>query len=434
MTRSDPALVCGGRFPWIARPGIWFWALCGIGLLARLFLASATRGTTDAELWTRHAEGVATYGLTGHSQRDVLFNHPPLIAIAMAKLWMVAQDWHVEFRVLYRSLFVLADVVNIWLLVRVLAGQPWRFLAAGLYAIAPVAVVLAAMHGNTDALVATCLLLTCLAVGAKRPVLAGVCIGLGAWIKLPALFAAPAFGFAFPRWRDRVWCALAATLIAAATYVPAFAENPELLWNRIFGYRGMLIQTSADPLIWIWGFKTWFVRLYGGNMMEWPVWAIWFRDNSHWVSLPLMFVFGFLRRRENDAHSLAVTAAGSYAIFYAFSETWTFQYFAWSMPFWFVAGRSFGWAANLFGGGYIYFLYAFLCQDWLLRPEWGFSLHAPWPLWLILLRDCAHTAFAWFSLAFLARAVIVEWRATQWRNGGAASPPGPRLSSDSGAD
>ena len=399
------------RFRWIVSPGVWFWVLCGIGLMVRIFLACSTRGTTDAELWTRHAEGVATFGLTGHSQRDVLFNHPPFIAIVMAKLWTLARAWHIEFRVLYRSLFALADVANIWLLVRILAGQPWRFLAAGLYAVTPVGLVLGAMHGNTDALVATCLLMTCLAVAVNRPIFAGVCIGIGAWIKLPALFAAPAFGFAFPRWRDRVWCATAATLVAASTYAPAFGENPELMWSRIFGYRGMLIQTSADPLIWIWGFKTWFVRIFGGNMLEWPVWAIWFRDSSHWMSLPLMAAFGFLRRRENDAHALAVTIAGSYAIFYAFTETWTFQYFAWSIPFWFVAGRSFGLAANLFGGGYIYVLYAFLCQDWLLRPEWGFSRHAPWPLGLILLRDCAHTAFAWFAVAFLARALIAERKA-----------------------
>ena len=55
-------------------PGVWFWVLCGIGLMVRIFLACSTRGTTDAELWTRHAEGVTTFGLTGHSQRDVLFN------------------------------------------------------------------------------------------------------------------------------------------------------------------------------------------------------------------------------------------------------------------------------------------------------------------------------------------------------------------------
>ena len=36
--------------------------------------------------------------------------------------------------------------------------------------------------------------------------------------------------------------------------------------------------------------------------------------NSHWVSLSLIVAFEFLHRRENKAHSLAVTFAGSYAM------------------------------------------------------------------------------------------------------------------------
>ena len=413
------------RFSWLAEPGVWFWILCVIGLCLRLLLAHGTRGTTDADLWTEHAAGVNTHGLMGHYERDDLFNHPPFIAMVMAKLYVLADRSHIEFRVMYRSLIVLADMLNVWLLVRILANQPWRYLAAGLYAVAPIALVLAGMHGNTDTLVATCWLTTCLAVGRRNPIWAGVGIGIGAWIKLPALFLAPAFGFAFPNWRSRFSCAAVAIMVVASTYLPSVYQNPAILWQRIFGYRGMFISTTGEPPIWIWGFKTWFVRLFGANMADWPVARRWFRDHSHWVGLPLLILFGFLRRRSNDAHSLAITVAGSGAIFYAFTETWAFQYFAWSMPFWVVAGPRFGLAANLFGGGYIYGLYAFVCDDWLLRPVWQFGARWDWPLGLILLRDFAHATFVVFALVFLGRAGQTEWKLLR---AGRTQPPAARAS------
>ena len=388
-----------------------FWILCGIGLCLRLFLATATRGSADAEIWTEHAAGVHAHGLIAQYARDGMLNHPPFMAIVMSKLYAVADHWHIEFRAFYRPLFALVDMLDIWLLLRILADRWWRYLAAGLYAVAPVALVLGAMHGNTDVLLATISLATCLAVGGGRPVLAGLCIGIGAWIKVPALFLAPAFGFAFPAWRDRLVCAAVALAVAVSTYLPWFIQNPALLWQRIFGYRGIFISTASDPPVWVWGFKPWFARIFGDGMAGWPDAALWWRDHSYWVSLPLLFLYGYLRRRENSAHSLAVTAAGSYAIFYALSETWAFQYFAWSMPFWFVAGLRFGLAANLFAGGYIYGIYAFVCDDWLLRPYWGFNApsHVHWPFILIALRDLAHGTFAVMAFVCVRRAWRDEW-------------------------
>ncbi len=328
--------------------------------------------------------------------------------MVMAKLYALAGHWQIEFRFLYRSLFSLVDMSAIWLLVRVLAKRDWRFLAAGLYAIAPIALVLGAMHGNTDTLVAVCLLVTCLAAGGGRPILTGICIGFGAWIKIPALFVAPAFGFAFPRWRDRLTCTFVALAVAVSSYLPSLAANPLILWRRIFGYRGFFISTISEPPIWVWGFKNWFVRGFGHDMKDWPAAFSWYRDNSYYVAFPLMLTFAFLRRRRNDAESLALTVAGSYAMFYAFTESWAFQYFAWSMPFWLVAGWRFGLAANLFAGGYIYVLYAMVCKDWLLRPVWAFHTFPNWPFGLILLRDLAHATFVIFTLVVMRRAFHSE--------------------------
>lgn len=418
---------------WLCRPGGWYWLLLCLGLGGRLFLAYTTRGTTDAELWTEHASGVLRDGLIGHYERDPLFNHPPFMAWVMARLSGLAASWGVEFRVLYRCVFGLLDMVNAGLLVRVLAGYEWRFLASGVYAITPVAMVLSSMHGNTDSLVSTTLLLTCLAAGKRRrnsPLWTGVFIGLGAWIKIPALFAAPAFAFSFPRWRDRLGCTAVAIAVAVSTYAPAFMAKPALLWDRIFGYRGLIIYTASDPPTWIWGWQIWITRIYGGRIADWPTAYLWFREHSFWIALPLAVLFGYLRRRRCDTRSLAVTVAGTYAIFYAFTEPWTFQYFAWSMPFWLVAGWRFALAANVFGGGYIYVVYAYLCQgDWLLRPTWSLTAVTRWSTAAILFRDLAHAAFTAFALVFLWQAwtqAAGEWQAGRVAAATASVAP-PRL-------
>ena len=406
------------RLQFLWRPGPWFWAVVAVGALLRVFLAVATRGTSDAEIWSDHAMRVATVGLVEHYAEDPMFNHPPFISEVMAWLFALAQATGVEFRVLYRLVFIPFDLANVWLLTLVLRRTPWRFVAAAAYAVAPVALTLSGMHGNTDPLIATCLLAACLCVDARQPVLAGFAIGLGAWIKLPGLLAAPALWFALPRWRDRATCAVTALVVATSTYLFALAAAPQLLGARVFGYRGLFIHTLHTPPIWVWGFKSWFIRLWGPPG-AWPSPVLWYTENSQWIAIALMLLLAFLRRRENDARGIAVTIAATFALFYGLVETWTFQYFAWSMPFWFAAGLPYALCANLFGGGYLYALYVYVCGDLLLRPRWAFDTAPPWPMSLILQRDLAHLTFFAFGVLWLVRAIHAEARA---RSG---SPRGP---------
>jgi hypothetical protein len=406
--RARPAAPAGGRLGPLARPGAWFVVLVVLGAGLRLFFAIATRGTTDADLWTQHARGVALHGLIEHYRVSPLFNHPPAISLVMAGLWQLAQSLGLEFRVLYRTLFALADLGNVWLLLRLLRAERWRYVAAGAYAVAPIALVIGGMHGNTDALIASLLLIACPLAASRRAVLAGAVLGACAWIKLPGLLAAPAIGFALPRWRDRVVCALVALGVGASTYAWAFASDAGIVKERVFGYAGYYLVTVGDPPTWIWGFKNWYIRLFGEN------WAP-FHNNwgmrSHLYALGAIVCYAFLRRRATDARGIARSVAGTYAIFYALAETWTFQYTGWSMPFWMVAGLPYAVAANVFAGGYVYGLYAYVCEDWLLRPEWDFNGHRYWPPVLVFLRDAAHLTFAAAAAVWFTRALRGEWRA-----------------------
>jgi len=428
-----------GRWAFLTRPGPWFWTLVALGLAARVFLATSTHGSTDVKIWSRHAEGIAQHGLIALYALDPLFNHPPVAGWAMSRVEKVAKRVGIAFSSLYRLLIALVDLASAFLILRVLRGSRWRYLAAAAYCVAPVALVLGAQHGNTDALVAAGLLGATLLAARRQPVATGVLIGLLGCIKIPGVFAGPALGLAFPRWRDRVVCALVALAIAAPPYVWAFSQarrfaalNPEIelgsgnfVAERILLYRGLLIRVRGEPPVWIWGLKNLAARALGPRDQTWPRWARWWLDHCHAVALPLMLLFGFLRRRENSAPAIAMTVAGTYTIFYALVETWATQYFAWSMPFWMLAGWPFAVASNVIAGGYIYLYYVFRTQDWLLRPRWGKWLTAAdWPVILTVLRDLAVLMFLAFAVYWFARAVRDEVRA--WRR-----PAGPaRLSLD----
>ena len=414
-----------GPFEFLSRPGPWVWGLVAAGVLVRLFLALRTAGTTDVLIWTEHASGVARDGLMAHYRADPSFNHPPFISWFMAGLWTIAQAVGIPFEALYRSVVASIDLGSAFLLLRLLAGSRYRWLAFGLYCVAPAALILSAQHGNTDAILACALLGCCLLAGAGRPVLCGIVLGLSLWIKLPALVAAPAIGFAFPRWRDRLVCATVTLAVATAGFVPAFLIDLPIVWERVFGYRGLYIRTLSNPPIFVWGMKNLCIPLFGHDFRLWPAWAIWRIDNANPIALALITVYAFLRRRHNGALGLAQTLAASFALFYGGIETWTFQYFAWSVPFWFTRGASFAVCTNLIAGGYIYGLYAFVCGDWLLRPTWDFEGHPLWPAWLLLLRDGALLTFLGFGLWWFAKAVGEEARARRERTPERGAPPPP---------
>src|SRR5262249_43943105 len=157
-----------------------------------------------------------------------------------------------------------------------------------------------------------------------------------------------------------------------------------------------------DSHIWLWGLKNFGLPVFGPHLGQWPRLAQWWVHHSHVIALPLMFLYGFLRRREQRAPAIALTIAATYAIFYGLVETLAIHYFAWSAPFWMLAGWPFAAAANLVAGGYDYGFHAYRSGDWLLRPAWGRPVtDADWPASLTVLRDLALLVFLAFGLYWL---------------------------------
>jgi len=391
------------RLEFTTRPGLWLWIALGIGAVVRIFLIFATEGTHDVTIWQTHAGWTHQYGLAEYYGRSEVFNHPPFIAKLLSLVWEWAKAVDVPFRIPHRAIFTVFDIGNTWLLYRLFADSRWRFLVAATYWSNPLAILLASYHGNTDTAVAFAMLLAVRAAARGRVVAAGAAIGFGLWIKLPVILAVPALVFALGDLRKRVVFGASALVVASVTYLPTAIEAPALLFDRVIAYPGLTLRTAGgDP---VWGI--WFVLPAAArNALAGLISA--HQTYNTWVVLAPVVLLAWLRRHACDARGLGRTLGLSLMIFYGFTLNWAYQYLAWSIPFWWFVGPGFVVAATVVLAGFVYPLYAFLCDGWLLTGPWAYWRDPSWPApieWMrnLALLFCAGTGVAGLVLAFRDR-------------------------------
>lgn len=394
-----------GRYAFLRERGAWFWLLLAVGVVARAHLVLATQGTYDVEIWSAHARAVLAEGIAGAYRAVPLLNHPPLATFWVSRVLVLSESTGIPFAVLLRAPIAALDLGCVGLLAVLLRGSRHRFLIAGLYAVQPVAIVLSSYHGNSDASIGFFLLLATLFAVRGEAIRTGAAVGVSLWIKLPGLLALPALVLGFPRWRDRLACGIAAVLTAAVSYVPMLVIDPGLLYQNVFGYRGQMLHTTAGTPIW--GPLGLLIPVLDAAGSARPLVSAfargWYEYDSFVLLVPIL-ALAWLRRDERGAFGVGKTIAACYAVTYGFSMRWAFQYLAWSVPFWGLAGRTWFAGATLLAGAYLYGLYAWLCGDWLLRGEWDFIGHPHWPLALVLVRDAAVVFFMAVTCVELFRA------------------------------
>ncbi len=139
----------------------------------------------------------------------------------------------------------LAWLVTVWAVHALRPSRPWD---AALVALSP----LVAVHvfTNFDALAVACATAGMLALARRRPLLAGVLLGLGGGYKFyPLLFLVPIFLIGVRRWRDGGSFTPAATTIGAALATVVAVNLPvALAWPRGWGEFFRFNQSRpADP-------------------------------------------------------------------------------------------------------------------------------------------------------------------------------------------
>jgi hypothetical protein len=396
----------------LMEPGPWLWLALGLGAALRAWLAVFTEGTDDVPIWFSHAGWTRQQGLVGYYEWQEVFNHPPFIGKAMSLLWVLARTTEIPFALLLRAPFAVLDLGNALLLLRLFRSSRYRYAIFAAYWLNPLSIIDSAYHGNTDTAVAFFALLAVAAAAERRAVAAGVAVGVGLWIKLPVILAAPALLFAFEGWRRRLAFAAATLLVGVSTYLPVLVEAPGLVYERVLAYPGLNILTPGGMPIWtFWSvfgiadalpdaWRPVVDRLIEAHAAR-NTWVCW---------LPLL-ALAWLRRGERTPRGLGTTVCGCFIVFYAFNNNFlSFQYFAWSIPFWFFPGARFAAVTTLAIGGYVYAAYVLFCGNPLLLGVWDFRGHPAWPAWLVLWRDLAVSWCFVSAWVFLVTAARAEWR------------------------
>ncbi len=424
--------VGSGRasWPW------WFAVALAAGAALRVALALNTVGTDDVALWSHHVAQIKAHGLAESYARGPYFNHPPPSALFMYGSFEFAHWLGVNAVTPYRVLVACVGVLNVLLLVRVLAGQHWRWLAGAIYALSPMSLTLSGQHGNLDPLVATLALLGTMTAASGRVLATGVLIGLGAWLKLPALIAAPALGWAFQTFRQRALCAAVAVAVAAGPFVWGVAatdgmptvqfdeltqrfslevdpQPANVFVRRVLLYRGSNLQLPEQSDAWLWGWRNLLVRAVG-DLDALPGDALSWMSVSPALSLASILLVSYLRRSERTRVGIGANIGVSFVLFYALVNDCATQYFSWGAPFLFCLGPWIGCASHVVLSAFVYGFYALATADPLLRPPWSLERVGPWPDWLVNARDGANAWLLALGMAALSVSSIREVRA--WRS------------------
>jgi len=416
---EQPAAPGGPTHPALAPGGPVVLGLLALGLVSRTLLVAASPGTLDVTVWEGHAREIDRLGLVAYYRGgEFIFNHPPLAGWTVHGLHALAESSGLGFAMLLRAPFALLDAVTAWGLV-CLAGSAGnrrlrdrRHLLGAVYWASPLAIIFSAQHGNTDSVVACSLVFALLAFSRGHFAWAGVALGLGAWFKIPGLLAAPALFFVLPDMRARVQFVGAASLTTLAGFAPALVQDARATVEAVFMYSGLRIQTTAGiPIFGPQVFYPDLASLSPGLQRVFVDAANAYYKADGAIVTGLMLIYSALRRRHRSPEELAFTIAHGYALIYAFTNFFAFQYFAWSLPLWLLAGWPMAIVGHLLASAYIWGLYAWLCEHILLLDTWRFLAKPIWPAWIRALRSACVAFFLILGTTRLAQALREERRA-----------------------
>lgn len=392
--------------PCFGRAGAWFWLAIVIGAALRFYLIFFTQGTSDVELWEENARGVHDLGLINYYHAEPTANHPPPIFEFEAALYAAATKTNIPFRFLLRAPFAIVDAGTTFFLLTLLPASRYRFVAAATYWLNPLSIIFSAYHGNTDSAVGFLLLFCIWCLARHKIAIAGISAGAGLWIKVAGILAIPALLLFLREWRQRMIFLVAFGLTALAGYLPALIKDPDAIWTGVFGYHGIALQTTAG--VPVWGLRVLFFSLMA-PLDKWPLafqlpleFAV---QNSWQIAILLLLTVAWFRRSRRSVRALCATLASTYLMINGISDNWSFQYFAWGLPFWFFLGPYFFLPAVLLGSAYIYSLYWLLCSNALLRGAWDFMGHPYWPPVVLAFRNLAFLFFFISAICFLIRAI-----------------------------
>lgn len=244
--------------PLAARWRQGLWALLGVGVLVRVVIAFATYGVRF-DMDSLQIVGALLARDPLHVYDALRWPYPPGFFGLALGAHEVSRASGLPFHGLVQLPAILADAGLAWTVQHGLGrfghGAPARVAGAGLVALGPTFVLISGFHGQIDALAILPALLAVLVWrdgGARRALVAGALIGLGAAVKTVPFFAVLALLPTARSHRERGVLLGVAAAIPAALLVPFLLASPDLTWFSLranhgvagFGGPSLLLQPS----------------------------------------------------------------------------------------------------------------------------------------------------------------------------------------------
>jgi hypothetical protein len=386
-----------------------------LGALIRLYLVIFTQGTADTPIWHDHAAGVNKLGIMGYYRSNPYANHPPSMFFAASWILKLSEAAGIPFRILFRLPFCFVDAGITVLLIALIMPRTWRFVAGTCYWLHPLSLIYSAYHGNTDIAIPFFLLLSVWFLSKENFMGAAVAAGFGFWIKIPGAPAIPALLILVPTWRKKFIFLCTTGLVAVLPYAPALMQDPDVVYANVFGYRGLMIHTPAH--VPLWGVRVLIATFLAPETVQKHLILVAHLIADSWqIGLFLMVFLIWLRRKHRTVPEVCATIGMGYAVLFGIADTFAFQYFAWTVVFWFFCRRWFLVGASVLGGGFIYSLYWLLCGNPWLLGHWNFEGHPYWPPFIIIMRDCAMVFFTASGCWFLGSGIVEQFK-SWWKQG-----------------
>jgi hypothetical protein len=332
-----------------------------VSVLLRLWIAGHTFGSDDVRYWTQFAEGVRRHGPIGvyGQQFDAQYNHPPLAGWLLLLLGHV-EDLGVPFPLLVRVPASLADGVTGILLFRLLDGAGHRrgaVLAAVLFLLSPLGVIVSGFHGNTDP-VFVMLALAALhqARVRHRPLSAGVLLALSISVKIVPVILLPLFVVRLTGGRRGLSrFAAGGAVVFAVLWLPALALRPGPFLGDVVGYAGNgTIQ---------WGLPVLAAMLGLDPVAHQPILHV-----GAYLALALAALGPvLLERRTPDGDLLRFGLV--LATFLALSPAFGMQYLVWPLAASYLVGLRYATVYNLTASAFALVIYSLWNDAW--PWDWG---------------------------------------------------------------
>jgi hypothetical protein len=370
-------------------------------LLAKIYCAATTIGTSDVVFFFNFAHIIHEQGLLAMYRLTPFFNHTPLVGWFSEAAYVYSSGgphaqqifvFYLRLPAIFADFF--AVIALLWLQEK--TGRPgWWALCV--YAASPVGFMVSGYHGNVDSVMALGVLLAGIACSRNRPALCGLCLGFACNIKIIPLLLVPAFFFLWWQRRQVLRFAVPAILTMLIGWSYPLFTIPGIFLKNVLGYGS----------IWgVWGI-TYFLRLTDLPALRDIAFAkTTLAQTGIMTVLKAIIVVSALviawRRRKAESVDIFQTLALTWAVFFVFAPGFGAQYLAWLAPCFLVASDV--WYAWLTAASSVALFRFYDTISHGMPWRQGFTVHAIADQWTWAL------VLPWLTLAaFLVWQVRLAW-------------------------